>query len=270
MPVIDAIQKYRVYSASLTSHDLEKIATVSETCKTFLKERAIRWLHNHRSSTILYQYSSDTTPIVTKETFKRQWENLSVVRRGRSSKDLLVQRAFLTEASGPPIAIFMEPQEVKDKTAFTHYNAARQFMAFPREYGHQGGCVKHFVMDRAILSSTTRLLAKTQVLLNEADDDVLDKGCAHRLYLTQLNTQVGCACHDAQGGLKWGVLAFINDKETLRSCYISVESLRNGFDILVRHAPSWISQRLVYEDWCIEGVRAVYTALGTMALATNS
>jgi hypothetical protein len=188
MPVIDAIQKYRVYSASLTSHDLEKIATVSETCKTFLKERAIRWLHNHRSSTILYQYSSDTTPIVTKETFKRQWENLSVVRRGRSSKDLLVQRAFLTEASGPPIAIFMEPQEVKDKTAFTHYNAARQFMAFPREYGHQGGCVKHFVMDRAILSSTTRLLAKTQVLLNEADDDVLDRVRSSPLFDTVEHT----------------------------------------------------------------------------------
>ena len=49
--------------------------------------------------------------------------------------------------------------------------------------------------------------------------------------------------------LRRGLIDFTENKETMNTGYIVLESLRNGYDILVKHANRWVQCVLDYEDW---------------------
>ena len=55
-----------------------------------------------------------------------------------------------------------------------------------------------------------------------------------------------CAAHIAQTAFEWGLWSEFHDKDLLRNAYITIEALRNSFDLLVRHLGIWLSTVLSF------------------------
>ena len=55
-----------------------------------------------------------------------------------------------------------------------------------------------------------------------------------------------CANHDAQNALKWSLLGVCSEPQVLKQLLISIESLRNSYDLLHRHLQGFIVQRLSF------------------------
>ena len=68
------------------------------------------------------------------------------------------------------------------------------------------------------------------------------------LWLLSWETGVPRTAHDAQNALKWGLAEWIQEKATLRRCFITCESVRNSFGQIMRVAPSWLARNVRFED----------------------
>ena len=80
---------------------------------------------------------------------------------------------------------------------------------------------------------------------NTVGKDAADIALAKRLFYIAC----GCSSYDSHGGFNRGLIDFTENKETMNKCHIVLESLRNGYDILVKHANRWVQCMLDYEDW---------------------
>lgn len=80
--------------------------------------------------------------------------------------------------------------------------------------------------------------------------------------LLHWDTYVECKSHQCHNSLKWAMGKYIEDKGTLRSAYITMESLRNGFDELEKNSKVWIRAHLSYEDWHVDCIEFLWTMLG--------
>ena len=71
-----------------------------------------------------------------------------------------------------------------------------------------------------------------------------------------------CKCHDTHNGLKWAVMQHVSSKSTMRSCWICLESVRSGYDVLVRAFPAWLDARLACDDIYAGHLNELWTLLG--------
>ena len=143
-----------------------------------------------------------------------------------------------------------------------HWQACRNLIKTPREYGHQAVNVVHHVYDRAVLAPLTRLHHQLLYVLFDQAADNQDEGDAYLSWLTTWFSTSGCFAHDCHVGLKWSILSFIADKTVMRSCFISIESLRNGYSVMMRHVGGWLGQVVRYCDWLDVDAESTYKLLG--------
>jgi hypothetical protein len=54
---------------------------------------------------------------------------------------------------------------------------------------------------------------------------------------------------------------YVKDPACIRSSYICVESLRNGFSLLVEHAPTWVRANIAFEDWEFDAISELWGLL---------
>ncbi len=53
-----------------------------------------------------------------------------------------------------------------------------------------------------------------------------------------------CVDHDAQNGLKWGLAWLDVGEDATKRLHIAIESLRNGYDLLLKHLPTFLMDHL--------------------------
>ena len=58
----------------------------------------------------------------------------------------------------------------------------------------------------------------------------------------------GCANHDTQNGLKWGLAWLTSGDDVIKKLYIAIESLRNAYDLLHKYLPKFLIQSLLPVD----------------------
>ena len=75
---------------------------------------------------------------------------MRVGRKGRKSREFLVERCFAITASGLCRVLLREPRVLIDTTAWSHMTALRQHHELGRAQGHRGLLHEHFTFDRAI------------------------------------------------------------------------------------------------------------------------
>ena len=249
-------------SVVLDKRDVERLARCCEAERTFLRCRFERFLRDRANSPVLMTYSSDVTPLLTVERYAHAHDDECVVRKGRCSHEFLIQRCFAADLDGGTACLFEKPLCMAKKTAFAHFAAYRQFCKTPSEYGaHSLNVVAH-IYDRAIQSPVARLHRQWQHLRDsKLADEEQDEGASYKRWLHTWFVSVGCAAHDCHGGLKWSILSYFNDKQVLKSAFIVVESLRNGYSLIVKHLAPWISRVLHFEDWHFPDCRQLYMAL---------
>jgi hypothetical protein len=105
-----------------------------------------------------------------------------------------------------------------------------------------------------------RLTRQYYAGLHEHNRSRYSEGRAQFLMLSTWLCFVGCINHDVHNALKWGSMQW-TDRDTLRKCFVVLESLRNGFGELVRHLGAWLASRLQFEDSYGGFASALWTCL---------
>lgn len=106
--------------------------------------------------------------------------------------------------------------------------------------GHKWISLSHYCCDRALFSSLDRVLRQRHGLYREVAAEAGGQGELGKLLDWVIST--GCANHDAQNGLKWGLAWLDCGDEAAKKLYIAIESVRNGFDLVLKHMPAFLLQ----------------------------
>ena len=261
MNPLSLLHGFKKPSAGCTTHNMEKIQKVAEAAKAFLRSRAEAFVRQRRHAPLLISYGSDCTPISTLEAVKHAWHEHHVERRGRASHEYLIQRVFLQDVAGETQVHMLDPLPMADKGSWAHFQAFRELLPLGRELGHASLLVSHHCWDRTVCSANDR---KQRQLHRAHYEHMLAQdasGTAQLQWLLSWYTCTGCMLHDVQNSLKWSILSYVQDKATMRSCFIACESLRNGFDCLVRKVSEWLPQVIRYEDWGCPDAGRIWTML---------
>ena len=253
----------KVYSDS----DRYISARLCEAGKAFLNERVHNVIREAGEAPILSSYSSDGTPIKTVQRMVAADDKHRVVRKGGSGMEYLVERFFVSAKKkfGQPVAAvsFRDPVPMTaGKSAWAIFACGRQFMPTVREMGHRGIAVNHYCWDRAAFSILEKRFQQLHFLLeslpSSSQSQVLDN-------LLNWFLASGCVCHDGHNSLKWSMLDQMKDAQGLRDLFVAIESVRNSYDMLHDHLPSWIKRRAMFvdaRDEEVEQALTLWVALG--------
>ena len=77
----------------------------------------------------------------------------------------------------------------------------------------------------------------------------LSCGDAHLQELTHWFVSMRCATHIAHGALTRSLGALATDRVVLKAAWITLAALRSSVGQLSRVGPSWINQRVAFQDW---------------------
>lgn len=153
----ELLLRYAKPSLTLEKRDLDKVHKLSSMLVWFLRERGIRFMQKRKGRPLLYQYSSDVTPLMTTVSYRMNKKGLGVRRRGKKSSEYLVQRLFLADAGGDVATVLERPLIMDDKCAITHWFAAGQLFPGGLDLGHDNILVVHHCYDRALAGPLGRL-----------------------------------------------------------------------------------------------------------------
>ena len=101
---------------------LEKISAL---LTFFLKQRFTNFMCENARYPVAVTYSSDATPLSTRERRRKMHGDLRVQREGGSCTDFLIQRVWAQKLQGKVAVYVSEPLALLDKTAASHFGAAR-------------------------------------------------------------------------------------------------------------------------------------------------
>ena len=262
MVLQNIIARFSRPSVTCEKRDLEALHKACEILRHGFRQRVRRFCMLHQDRTLVFQYGSDCTPLLTKERFREVVGELDVSRAGHAGHEFLIQRLFVEAGPGNRIVAVEVPIPMRVKTAYAHFAAARAFSKTPRELGHRGLCVVFHKYDRALQSALDRLHRQYQAAWDDKQAEDQTAGRFYREWATSWWLSVGCFAHDVHGGLRWSVLAYTRGKELMRSMFLVHESLRHAYSLLCKHAAAWARSTLVFEDLRHVGIRSFYTALG--------
>lgn len=126
-----------------------------------LEARAKRFIAARSSRALLWQYSSDYTPLCRRVRVKKTVFESHVRRSAKAAAEIVIERSFVSDASGRAMVILNAPAEREDKGAMCHW-----------EPGHTAVSAAHHVYDQALLTPFTRLPYQTLgiVPMGQGDD----------------------------------------------------------------------------------------------------
>ena len=184
--------------------------------------------------------------------------------------EYLVERLFVVTHIGEMAVLFRDLVRLDDKATWCLFSVGRQFCPTARELGHRGLCVSHYSFDRATFSALGR---KFRQLHGHVHAQIARALPAHEAKLLELRdwyVSTPCGSHDAHNALKWSLHERMTDDAFLKDVHILIESLRNSYDLLVRHLGRWIVASLSFEDWGFPHQRELWTLLGLALIESTS
>lgn len=245
--VVALVKRFAKPSTSFEGHDRARMAKLCETLKYFMRADFKAFVCKRSSEPLLLVYSADATPASTKEVFMRSLGAHTVRRSGRCSRDLLVQRLFVLAGDGSCKVLLDEPKTLGSKCAWAHVQAYTELAVQPRSLSHRAIVVHHYVWDRAVQSACEQKVHVVQKAMKFESAAVAD---LPPVVVEKLNwiTSSACLCHDAHNALKWCILEYTAEPQVLRGLFVCIESLRNGFSLLMRNLRPWLREVVAYRD----------------------
>lgn len=244
--------KYRTYckvSKVLEKDDVYEAEVLTEALKDQLRGRARALLQENRQRPVMLSYCSDATPILCQVVRTVASEGGTFMRRqGNRLHELLLQRGCLVANVRPGVYetahLCEDPRPLsKGKGGWEHFTAATQFFGMLRHEGHEGFCITHLAFDRAVYQPVLRHMSGRHAAYYDPQHGPDLGHRSHVLWLTDWLIGTPCACHDTHNALKWAVDEWI-DAPGLKDLHIAVESLRNGYDLLVLRVRTFLSRHL--------------------------
>jgi hypothetical protein len=239
----------------LSRHEADLSAKLCEVVKDRLHAQATHLIGCAGMHAILFTYGSDGTPALTKFTATARLSSGRLIRRKRGrGVEYLIERGFLKTMIGgrPRVAcVLRDPIPLLNgKGAWDCFAALTKFFPMVRRLGFRGILVEHYAFDRLLQASLSRKVQQRANLYYAAQSG--EEGAPDDLALLEMKHWVvctGCAAHDAHNALKWSLLwASPDPKDTLKRLHITVESLRNGFDLVHGKLQAFLVDVLVFKS----------------------
>jgi hypothetical protein len=249
---VECVRKFSGVCSKLTGRDLDHVEKLCEVSCRFLRENAEQFVCERRDKPILVLYGNDATPAQTMETVRCESNGFTKTfyRRGRHSKDFLAEKLFITDGVSTAV-VFTDPLELSDKTAWTAFEVSRRLFSLPRQLGHVGLTVLVHVYDSALYAPLIKRQRQRveAVLLQEGHRRDWAPGFATLMSLLTWLAAAPCINHSVHNAMKWSVKEYVQDKSCMRSAFIVIASLRNGFVTLTANVSAWVRATLKFEDW---------------------
>eukprot|EP00959_Pyramimonas_sp_CCMP1952_P042178 882038-Pyramimonas_sp.AAC.1 len=115
----ERIRSYAKFGACLTGSDADQALRCAEIVRDFIANRWGNFFRKHANDCLLFYYSSDSTPVITRKRVCSGITIWQVVRKPKVANHFLIEKAFA--AAGSEVAYFMtEPTAIHDTCADTH------------------------------------------------------------------------------------------------------------------------------------------------------
>lgn len=252
------LAKYRDFCVPhkvLTRVEAEEASKLVEVAKAFLWGKAKALVSEANGAPVLYCYGADATPVLTKCTLTAKLPSgKRIVRKAGRGAELLVERAFLKTSGGAGpakvVCLFSDPTPLSEgKGAWQHFVACCKFFPMVRNLGHKGIVVQHYVFDRAIQSAMAKRTFQRHEMYYKAKAGVATEGELAFLQLQDWHVSTGCANHDCQNALQWGLRSSVaNEEDVVKRMWVVIASLRNGYDLLYKHLSPFVSATLAFSE----------------------
>ena len=267
------IRHFANASAVLDPAESAECAKVTEVVKKVMWERARIFVLDNVARPMLYNYSGDGTPITTKARIQAVVSPVRTVHReGGQLGEFLMQKGFLKtvdlDGTETVVPLIRDPVLMSEgKAAVQQFAACLDFFPTLRECGHTHIAVSHYCFDRANQTAMERLLRQKHALRHTGDVDSPNFSAERFvLYLKDWVQSCGCANHDCQNGLKWGISKFLGDEptKTMKDMFVVIASIRNSYSEVIKHVVGWLRTVVEFDPspFDPDAVREYWTALG--------
>ena len=212
------------HSCIVTDVDRDAVLKLCSALADFCFERLQSFVFAAAGRPILWSYGSDGTPLTSQQVFTKSSGAMKVHRRGGSAKEWLCQILFLR--------VLSLDGTVGSTVLFA---VAQKSVPLLVELGHTGISIQHVVFDTAVFSVMKRQFEQYgEVRTSERAATMEDPVQAQLLPLSQWHVATSCGLHDGHNALKWAIHSEMNP-DVLKEVYISLESARNSYSLLVEH-----------------------------------
>jgi hypothetical protein len=241
-------------SSVVSQTSLHRIAVIVEGCKDYLKSLVLQWIGQRQHEPILISTQADGTWSKTVERHKTTAGDKSVIRSGGQGADIYLQRCFFKSNAGDTLILIDEPKAmILGKSSWHCFAANQTLFTNARCDGHLGVAINFYCYDRAQFSSLMNIhIPANRKACHDyaAANPMLD---ANEMVLKDWTIGVACSDHDCQNSLKWAMepCHAVSATDTYNNLHIAIASLRNGWDIIMRELPDWLSctVRFCDEPW---------------------
>lgn len=248
--VARSIRKYAASGPGFSKQETALLFKLVEASKVLLKERAASI--EEPGMPILFQFSLDTTKVVTKKKVSKQAEGVRVVRAGQQSQEFLVGQLFITAASSG-VPELRHTVVCRDPFILQHGKSMSALLACAVKIPGmmlQGPLdsirIRHQVHDRGVSHRFVAALSgfwNVRATWHSAGKAVSTAALQEDAF--EWHVAVGCSAHDAHNALKWSHAGTFNNPALLETMYVGVSALRASFYNAVDVMGSWILEVLM-------------------------
>ena len=256
-------------SCTLAADELQAVIRITEIGKHWVDDAFSHFVTSDPHGAVLQVYESDGTPArLTIYDRSHSTGCTRVFREGGRSVELLLQVIFARRFHAGRV---ISACRVLDAVPLTNGKSAKaifatslRFFRTIASYGHLGIGIEVKVFDRALFSALTLLYTQyhlyRQFQIHRMGSDVRLR------YLCEWPIFVPCILHDLQNSQKWSLYHFYSEQGLIKDIHIGIESLRNGYDLLLKHLSKFIFDHLKFRpeaDLPSEDIlRQLWSALG--------
>ena len=226
---------------------LREVEKLAEVLKHTTRAEAFELVAGAQGKPMLCSYSNDGTPIRTTTRVVTSGSLGKVRRVGGAGHELLVQRAVFRTRGGTSSGwqTFMMVRDplplVHGKGADAIFSASVEFLKTLRQMGHGGIAIQHYAFDRALHAPLVRRFKQHHArLASQQAPTATGPNALHQPALLEWVVDTACANHDAHNAMKWGMMGWMADTSLMKTVFIVIESLRNGFSELEKEISTWV------------------------------
>ena len=241
---LDVVKSFASVAPSLSKYDSRAVARLVEVSKAHLRARAERFVAECGDRALLLSYSGDGTPIKTIEQHTIRVDGDAATRKGGAAMEFYLHRLFLKFSAGTEqrvCVLFDDPWPMTHgKGAWCSFAIGHALFPTARRLGHRGLVIQHYCFDRALYSACLRIFEQYHALQYRGNRLVETSGKS-LAYLSLLEWVVGTACvmHDVDSCFR-RAMRIHTTKDVLSNLFITVESVRNAFDLVSKEVPLWV------------------------------
>ena len=225
---------------------LREVEKLAEVLKHTTRAEAFELVAGAQGRPMLCSYSNDGTPIRTTTRVVTSGSLGKVRRVGGAGHELLVQRAVFRTRGGTSgwqtVMMVRDPLPlVHGKGADAIFSASVEFLKTLRQMGHGGIAIQHYAFDRALHAPLVRRFKQHHArLASQQAPTATGPNALHQPALLEWVVDTACANHDAHNAMKWGMMGWMADTSLMKTAFIVIESLRNGFSELEKEISTWV------------------------------